>query len=96
MMRERGVTNSESQRVLKDMDTKFFEFDSKQTLLDIVSKHCGPLDEWPYVKPFAVLAWQYVSDSRQRGVAESNQDWKHGLHWIVRLGCYDGKIYLSH
>ena len=80
----------------KDMGTTFFEFDSKQKLLNIVSKHCGPLDEWPYVKPFAVLAWQYISDSRQTGVKESNRDWKRGLHWLVRSGCYDGKIYLSH
>ena len=55
MMREQGVTISESQRVLKDMGTKFFEIDSKQKLLDIVSKHCGPLDEWPHVKP--LLFW---------------------------------------
>ena len=75
---------------------KFVEFDTKQTLLDIVSKHCGPLGEWAYVKPFVVLAWQYVSGSRQRGVTESKRDWKHGSHWLVRLGCYDGKIYLSH
>ena len=91
-MREWGVPH----RVLGGMGMKFFEFDSKQTLLDIVSKHFGPLDEWPYVKPFAVLAWQYISGSRQRGVTESNWDWKHGSHWLVSLGCYDGKIYQSH
>ena len=33
------------------MGIKFFEFDSKQKLLDIMSQHCGPLDEWPYVEP---------------------------------------------
>ena len=42
-MRKRGVTISEPQRVLKDMGTKFFEFDSKQKLLNIVSKHCSPM-----------------------------------------------------
>ena len=29
-------------------------------------------------------------------MTESNRDWKHSSHWLVRLGCYDGKIYLSH
>ena len=33
------------------MGIKFFEFNSKQKLLDIMSQHCGPLDEWPYVQP---------------------------------------------
>ena len=41
-MCEWGVTISEPQRVLRDMGTKFFEFDSKQTLLNIVSKLCSP------------------------------------------------------
>ena len=74
----------------------FYKIDGKKNPSDILSKHSGYTDAWPYVKPFAVLAWQYVSDSRQRGVTESNRDWKHGSHWLVRLGCYDRKIYLSH
>ena len=53
-MREWGVPISVPHRVIGGTGIKFFEFASKQILLDVVSKHCGPLDEWPYVKPFAV------------------------------------------
>ena len=50
-MREWGVPISVPHRVLGGMGIKFFEFNSKQKLLDIMSQHCGPLDEWPYVQP---------------------------------------------
>ena len=44
------------------MGIKFFEFNSKQKLLDIMSQHCGPLDEWPYVQPLqhikTLLFWR--------------------------------------
>ena len=50
-MREGGVPISVPHRVLGGTGMKFFEFNSEQKLLDIMSQHCGPLDEWPYVKP---------------------------------------------
>ena len=50
-MREWGVPISVPHKVLGGTGIKFFEFDSKQKLLDIMSQHCGPLDEWPYVQP---------------------------------------------
>ena len=81
-MREWGVPISVPHKVLGGTGIKFFEFDSQQKLLDIMSQHCGPLDEWPYVQPyqhiktFFVLAWRYVSNSRQRGVTERKRDWK--------------------
>ena len=84
-MHKWGVAISAPHRVLNGMGIKLFEFDSKQTLLNIESKHCSPLDECPYVKPFVVLVWQFISGSRKRGVTESNRDWKHSLHWLVRL-----------
>ena len=54
-IRKWGVKNSESQTVLKDMGMKFCELDSKRNLLDIVSRHYSPLDEWLHVKP--LLFW---------------------------------------
>ena len=62
---------------LCEFDSKFFEFNSKQKLLDIMSQHCGPLDEWQAIRAaFAALVWKYVSGSTQRGVTEMKQDWK--------------------
>ena len=39
-MRKRGVPMSVPHRVLGGMGMKFFEFNSKQKLLDIMSQHC--------------------------------------------------------
>ena len=50
-MREWGVPISVPHKVLGRMGMKFFELNSKQKLLDIMSQHCRPLDEWPYVQP---------------------------------------------
>ena len=41
-MCEWGVPISVPHRVLGGTGMKFFEFDSKQKLLDIMSQHCGP------------------------------------------------------
>ena len=61
-MREWGVPISVPHKVLGGMGIKFFEFDSKQKLLDIMSQHCRPLDEWPYVQPLqhikTLLFWR--------------------------------------
>ena len=61
-MHEWGVPISVPYRVLGGMDMKFFEFNSKQKLLDIMSQRCGPLDKWPYVQPLqhikTLLFWR--------------------------------------
>ena len=70
-MREQGVPVSAPHRVLGRLGIKFFEFDSKQKLLDIMSQHCRPLDEWPYVEPCGtgveVRQWFQTKGSDRKG-----------------------------
>ena len=44
-MREWGVPINVPHRVLGGTGMKSFDFNSMQKLLDIMSQHCGPLDE---------------------------------------------------
>ena len=55
---------------------KFFEFDSKQKLLDIYESALWTFRQMAVCGAFAALVWEYVSDSRQRGVTARKWDWK--------------------